>query len=296
MSPLPHLETTATLQVMNGWRPLSSAATTTASTATTTTKGAGIIEVKPRGRPLLCLSDIHGDLQALEAVLASVKHLNLCGIVVCGDHVVGGPEPFEVWSRLVSLGAHMTRGPTDVALGAVDKLAHELTPSSASEEARLLTFIRARKALGDVVCRRLAELPSTLVVSLDDTTGVMVLHGSPADDCDGLYDNNNLADHVASVAEDVLVTGATRKPFARRIDRPLDAIILDDDGEQPPAFMLTPRPLLVVNAGTVGMNPVRTADERRTAFAVLLSCAHDDRVHAWGHDVPVGRAARSRAG
>lgn len=291
---MPHPETTATLAGMNGWRPLSSKADIT--TTTTPSTAAGIIT---RGRPLLCLSDIHGDLQALEAVLDSVKHLDLCGVVACGDHVVGGPEPFEVWSRLVSLGAHMTRGPTDIALGAVDKLAHVVTPSSAAEEARLLTFIRARKALGDVVCRRLAELPSTLVVSLDDTSGVMVLHGSPADDIDGLYDTADLADHVATVAEDVLVTGATRKPFARRIERPQDAIVidLDDEDEGPPAYMLAPRPLLVVNAGTVGMNPVRTADERRTAFAVLLSSADDGRVHAWGHDVPVGHSsARSRVG
>ncbi len=290
---------------MNGWRPLSSkndpAATTMASSTTTACgiilpqaiKGPSKAVVKANGRALLCLSDIHGDLQALEAVLDSVKHLDLCGIVACGDHVVGGPHPFEVWSRLSSLGAHLTRGPTDVALGAVDKVAHDVTPSSAAEEARLLTFIRAKKALGDVLCRRLAELPSTLVVSLDDTSGVMVLHGSPADDSDGLYDTDDLDDLVASVAEDVLVTGATRRPFARRIDRPQDAVVLDEDGEAPPAFMLAPRPLLVVNAGSVGMNPVRTADERRTAFAVLVAPGDDGRVHAWGHDVPVGGVARS---
>ncbi len=279
---------------MNGWRPLTCKADLTTTTTTRVAKALPLIV--PHGRPLLCLSDIHGDLQAVEAVLDAVKHLDLVGIVACGDHVVGGPQPFEVWTRLVSLGVQMTRGPTDVALGAVDKLAANLTPTSAGEEARLLTFIRARKALGDVVCRRLAELPSALVVSLDDTSGVMVLHGSPADDCAGLLDNDDLEDHVSTVAEDVLVTGATRKPFARRIERAGDIVVLDDDGDVPPAFMLAPRPLLVVNAGTVGMNPVRTGDERRTAFAVLIAPGHDGRVGAWGHDVPIGSVNARRVG
>ena len=220
-------------------------------------------------------------------MLASVKHLDLCGVVAAGDHCVGGSQPFEVYTRLVSLGAHLARGPSDLALGALAAGVVDPTPSTAIEEARLVQFLRTKKALGDVVCRRLAELPSTLVVSLDDTSGVMAMHGSPADDSRGLVDDDTLADQVACVAEDVLVTGATHEPFARAVERIDDGVrvinlVDDDDGGPPP---LPPHPLLVVNCGSVGMSPARRKDLRRTAHAVLLAPCDDGRVHAWSHDV-----------
>ncbi len=260
----------------------------------------------PVGRPLLCISDIHGDLWALESVLAAVKHLDLCGIVVAGDHCVGGDQPFEVWTRLCSLGAQMARGPSDLALGALSAgvlEAGELEPSSDVEEARLAAFLRTKQDLGDVVCRRLADLPSTLVVSLDDTRGVMVMHGSPTDDCKGLVDDDGLADEVACVAEDVLVTGATHRAFARRVERKDDLLLppllvtgeVDDDDEF--SLVTPPPPLLVVNAGSVGLSPTRRQDGRRTAFAVLVAPAADGRVHAWGQDIlVVEKAARTPAG
>ena len=248
------------------------------------------------GRPLLCISDIHGDLWALESVLAAVKHLNLCGIVVAGDHCVGGSQPFEVFTRLISLGAHLARGPSDLALGALAAGILDPTPGSASGEARLMQFLRAQKALGDVLCRRLADLPSTLVVSLDDTSGVMAMHGSPIDDSASLQDDDSLADHVACVAEDVLVTGSTHQPFARAVERPDAEPLpqLNDDGE-PVALGSGLHPLLVVNCGSVGMSPRRRKDQRRTAHAVLLAPCADGRVHAWSQDILIIARARARS-
>ena len=251
---------------MKGWRSLDGCET--------------LAEGPPRGRALLCLSDIHGDLAALESVLDVVHGVNLCGIVAAGDHCLGGPQPFEVWQRLCTLGASMVRGPSDLALGTVREL--DRAPHSAREEARLLTFLRTRAALGDIVCRRLAELPSTLVVSLDDLRGVMVMHGSPADEYRGIVDDPSLPEEVACVAEDVLVCGSTHRSFARAVPR-ADGV----EGE----------PLLVVNAGSVGMSPVRSADGRRTAHAVLLSADHHGALRAWGRDIPVIEydvAARAR--
>ena len=242
-----------------------------------------------QGRPLLCLSDIHGDLIALESVLSAVRTLPLCGIVVAGDHCLGGPQPFQVWQRLQSLGAQLARGPSDLALGALDDVDH--TPTSAAEEARLLTFLRTKKALGDLVCRRLSELPATLVISLDDTRGVMVMHGSPGDDCRGLMDDDRLDDDVASVAEDALVTGATHVPFARRIAR--EPRWRDPDDEDA-AQIVPPPPLLVANVGSVGMSPVRRPDGRRTAHAVLVGAGSDGQLHAWGQDVLVADVGGAR--
>jgi predicted phosphodiesterase len=222
----------------------------------------------PSGRPLLCVSDIHGDIAALESVLDAAAHLDLCGIAAAGDHCLGGPDPFAVWQRLVTLGAHLTRGPSDLAVGVLRP--RELSPTNAREEARLLTLLRTQEALGDIVCRRLAELPSTHVISLDDRSGVMVMHGSPADEFRGLQDDEHLPDEVGCVAEDVLVVGSTHRGFQRRIEH-----------------------LLVVNAGSTGMSPVRGQRAERTAHAVLIVPCVDGVVRAYERDIPV-RTAVSR--
>lgn len=233
------------------------------------------------GRPLLAFSDVHGDLAALESVLDAVADVDLCGIVAAGDHCLGGPRPFDVWQRLNAIGAHLVRGTSDLAIGTLSVAT--MTPKNAREEARLLTFLRTREALGEIVCRRLAELPTTVVVSLDDRKGVMAMHGSPADEYRGLdaaMDDVELLSLCGCVAEDVLVTGSTHHGFERRV------VLGEND-------------LLVVNAGAVGMSRVRAPGGERTAHAVLLQPWSDGVVRAYPRDVLVdesaGRARGSRA-
>jgi hypothetical protein len=221
--------------------------------------------LRPRGRPLLALSDIRGDLAALETVLDEVADIDLCGIVAAGDHCLGGPAPFEVWQRLNALGVTLVRGVSDLALGVI--AAEAVTPDDEEQERRVREFMHTREQLGDIICRRLAELPSTAVVSLDDRTGVMVLHGSPRDEHKGLrpdIDDEALAEATSCVAEDVLVTGCTTAAFERQLPG-----------------------LLYVHAGSVSRNPVTTASGRRTAHAVLLQTFSDGSVHAFPRDIEV---------
>lgn len=217
------------------------------------------------GRPLLALNDVRGDLDALEAVLDEVRDLDLCGIVAAGDHCFGGPLPFETWQRLNALGATLVRGATDLALGML--CVEGVRVRDPEQEARLEVFLRTREALGDIVCRRLAELPSTAVVSLDDRSGVMVLHGSPRDEqraLDATADDDELADDTSCVAEDVLVVGRGEQGFVRRLPR-----------------------LLVVGAGSVSRNTAAGPNGQRTAHAVLLASCSDGVVRAFPRDIAV---------
>lgn len=317
---------------VDGWRLLRS----DAATNLTSSALASLLSTKARPggfRPLLCISDILGDLTALESILGAVKHLNLQGIVACGNHCAGGAEPFEVWGRLHSLGAHLTCGPTDTAIGNLDRLLARTTPRSEDDEARLRQLIETHRSLGDVVSRRLGELPTTLVVSLDDRSGVMALHGSPVDDSDILIDDEYLPHKVACVAEDVLVTGAGHHPFARRAPRDEDILIVedqDDDGLEshhdgdPLANASSAGdksrdkgrdksrdksrdqsrdddrddhaspPLLVVNVGSVAENETKTPEGRRTAHAVLIALDEEGQLQAFARHVPIGRKARAR--
>ena len=60
--------------------------------------------------PTLVLADIHGNLPALEAVLAHPAAQRCSDIVSLGDHVNFGPHSRAVHDRLVSLGAALLLG------------------------------------------------------------------------------------------------------------------------------------------------------------------------------------------
>lgn len=236
---------------------------------------------RPVGRPLLALSDVHGDSDALERVLAELRGVELCGVVAAGDHCYGGPDPFGVWQRLQDLQATLVRGETDLALGTLEAerlpsgvaevavraaglpwplRVASFTPESDEEKARLDTFLAAREALGEIVCRRLAELPTTAVVSLDGRAGVMVTHGSPSDSWRALTPEMReieLIHEVGCTAEDVLVTGRSHRAFAR-----------------------TAGDVLVVGPGSIGQSRDRARPGLRAATAALIQEFTDGRVRA----------------
>jgi hypothetical protein len=236
------------------------------------------------GPPLLCVAGIGGDLAALETILDAVADIKLAGIVSAGNHCLGGPQPYEVWQRLRALGATMVRGPTDVALGGIARI--DALPSHL--DGNLVSALtHAQEALGDIVCRRLLDLPTTTVVSLPDLRGVMVAHGSPADETMPLRNDDSLAVVVDCVAEDVFVCGGSTllrgdRPasFARRVRR------------------ATGGPLLVAQVGgTVCPSPLGAEGQMaRSARAVLLGCCDDNHIRAFYRDLPVKSSRLRRVG
>jgi predicted phosphodiesterase len=222
---------------------------------------------RPVGKPLLALSDIHGDINALEAILNAVCRIDLSGVVVAGDHCLGGSAPFQVWQRLQEIGAKMTRGASDFALGVLQT--GNITPYSPEQEERLKQFAWTRANLGDLVCRRLANLPITEVVSMDDRSGVMIVHGSPKDPLVSIakrLTSDQIDAATSCIAEDVLVMGMTHEAFVRKQSR-----------------------LLVVNAGAVGHSQDDKHPNCSMANATLLQGYDDGQVRAYAYDIPVER-------
>ena len=110
------------------------------------------------------ISDVHGNLLALEAVLADIGSVDLT--VNLGDLLAGGVQPGETADRLMQLGLPTVRGNHErqvlelqpSAMGKSDQLAHAaLTP--------------ARRAW-------LESLPVTIELA----AGILAFHGSPDDD------------------------------------------------------------------------------------------------------------------
>src|SRR5262245_66643530 len=62
-------------------------------------------------------SDVHGNLTALQAVLAALEgHRPLQMIVAAGDHVLVGPRPAETWDALQAAGCVCILGNDDELL------------------------------------------------------------------------------------------------------------------------------------------------------------------------------------
>jgi predicted phosphodiesterase len=118
------------------------------------------------------LYDIHGNLAALEAVLADAESAGAAGYVLGGDYATFGPWPRETAEVLESLPAMIRiRGNVDRWL---------LDEPEVPERARGLVTAAtdaAREALGRDLVERLYGLPEQA-----ELEGVLVCHGSPLSD------------------------------------------------------------------------------------------------------------------
>lgn len=119
---------------------------------------------------LAIVSDIHGNMPALEAVLADLDHVHPDAVVLGGDLALGGPHPVEVVDRLRALGWPSVLGNTDEALD------ESRLPEAAREGFVGPPAARTRDMLGPERVAWLTGLP--LIWHRD---GTAVVHATPSD-------------------------------------------------------------------------------------------------------------------
>lgn len=115
---------------------------------------------------IAALSDIHGNLAALEAVLADVGRRGCDAIVNLGDILSGPLQPAETADRLLALDLPTIRGN------------HERQLLEQTPEAMGASDLYAHGQLTQTHRAWLAALPATLQL----TAEVFLCHGTPADD------------------------------------------------------------------------------------------------------------------
>jgi putative phosphoesterase len=159
------------------------------------------------------LYDVHGNLPALEAVLAEVDATGADLVVVGGDVAIG-PMPRETLELLLGLGerALFVRGNGD----------REIAEGPEPKEAELWAE-RTRwsaEQLDAVQVAFLAGLPDTQSVEVDGLGRVLFCHGSPRRDDEiltAVSPEERVAAAVAGVEEEVVVSGHTHVQFDRRV-------------------------------------------------------------------------------
>ena len=167
--------------------------------------------------PVAALYDIHGNLAALDAVLAEVP--DDATIVVGGDICAGGEHPSETLARLRGLGDRVAwlRGNADRELHPDEE---GLAPAEFLEQ--------ARSQLSEDEIEFLHELPETQVIG-----DVLYCHASPRNDLDIFTERTpeeRIAFLFAGLEVPTVVCGHTHMQYDRRVGG-----------------------VRVVNAGSVGM-------------------------------------------
>ncbi|MCW3841091.1 metallophosphatase family protein [Micromonospora yasonensis] len=172
------------------------------------------------------LSDIHGVLPALEAVLAEPDVAAADLIVLTGD-IAAGPQPVEVLDLLATIGdrARWVGGNAD----------RELVEARAGRAAPIEVSNWAAGQLRDDQVARLAALPPAVTLPVAGLGEVLFCHATPRDDEEVVLVDSRLdrwAEVFAGLPAEVgtVVCGHTHMPFTRLVDR-----------------------RLVVNPGSVGM-------------------------------------------
>jgi predicted phosphodiesterase len=232
------------------------------------------------------LSDIHGVLPALEAVLAEPDVRAADAIVLTGD-LAAGPQPVPTLDLLESLGdrAVWVRGNADRELVRLRTVPGADVPYPESRWAA--TQLRADQVA------RLAALPLSVTMPVAGLGRVLFCHATPRDDEEVVLVDSALdrwAQVLAGLDDDVttVVCGHTHMPYVRLAHR-----------------------RLVVNPGSVGM-PYGAAGAhwallgdgvslRRTAFDPDAACAsiaagsaYPDAV-AWADEYVRSRASDADA-
>jgi predicted phosphodiesterase len=154
------------------------------------------------------LYDVHGNLPALEAVLADIPEGT--PILVGGD-VAAGPWPSETLERLRALGdrVHWIRGNAD-------REVWQDTRGMAPPE--MIDFVRAR--LSDEQLDFLRPQPLTEMFAVDGLGRVLFCHATPRNDEEILTrisPDDRWAVALAGVEADVVVCGHTHVQFERLV-------------------------------------------------------------------------------
>ena len=184
------------------------------------------------------LNDIHGNLPALDAVLAEVNEASVDAIVVGGD-LAWGPLPRETLERLMAL-----EGRARFVMGNADRDVVEAFDGGTPEHEAVSAYCAAQ--ISRMQRDFLADLPPPVVLDVDGLGATLFCHGSPRSDTERITTatpDARLRRILEGTTESLVVCGHTHRQFDRRIDA-----------------------WRVVNAGAVGL----PYEGRAAAFWALL--------------------------
>lgn len=174
---------------------------------------------------LAVISDIHGNVLALEAVLADIGQQKVDWVVDLGDRVSGPLWPRETFERLAELGVPGVRGNHDRIVGLAER--DRMGPSDGFAHDQLSSTQRAA----------LADLP----FRAEFVPGVAAFHATPE------HDDRYLIDDIRAGS----LHRAAREKIMRRLGNAGTSVVLVGHSHRAD-FLRLENGVCIVNPGSVG--------------------------------------------
>lgn len=162
------------------------------------------------------ISDIHGNIEALEAVINDIEKENIDKIFVCGDLAVAGPNPSEVIDRLQELSGFKDMS---FILGNTDEMILKANENEGlkyfpGDPAMKSSIKYCQKTLTNDQLEFLRSLPEKLVINIGNQK-ILLVHGSPRNISENIYpglEEDYVKQIINGQEEDIIFCGHTHLP------------------------------------------------------------------------------------
>jgi putative phosphoesterase len=193
------------------------------------------------------ISDIHGNLPALEAVLTDIEQRQVDRLICLGD-VCFGPQAHECLARVRELGC-------PVILGNWDSWSIEGFPRADDPVGMMLYEIGAwwAKSLTDEDRAFVRTFANTLEVPLGGSRSMLCFHGSPLSFSDWIFattPDEELEKFFDGIDASVLVGGHTHLQLFRRFGR---SVVVNPGSIGQPFSQWWPKPIRVGHWAEYGL-------------------------------------------
>lgn len=162
------------------------------------------------------LSDIHGNLTALNAVLKDITDAKIDKFIIAGDHIIDCPQHNEVLNRMKSLDAYVIKGNREKYI--MDY--HYGIKSDWRSYKQMAAPVWVHDSLEEDNLKYISELPEQLSISLPQRDSIRVVHGSPFDISEQLYEEKypeRVEKALKEIEESVLICGHTHWSWSKRV-------------------------------------------------------------------------------
>lgn len=168
---------------------------------------------------LAFFADVHGNLPALDAVAADLRHFAPDAVYHLGDLVNRCPWPGQVMDLVAAAGWQGIYGNHDYVVARLN------TPENRApfiDRDRFRDLWWTAGALSAAQLQTLYDLPDTLRLEFAGAPSLRLVHGVPGNCYWGLYagaSDEEVRKQIAEVAESVVVSAHTHRPLDRQVDR-----------------------------------------------------------------------------
>ncbi|MBX3226959.1 MAG: metallophosphoesterase family protein [Labilithrix sp.] len=172
-----------------------------------------------QARRLGIISCIHGNLEALESVLADLRARDVDSLLCLGDLVGYGPFPDESTSRIRELGVPTVLGCWDEGIAEENENCGCTFVTQEEGQLGAMAFLWTTLHVSEETKSYLGTLPMSLAFDLP-CGRLVAVHGSPASTSEYLMESTHelvLFERAASAGGDLLVCGHTHVPYVKHL-------------------------------------------------------------------------------